>query len=432
MNKYSGLLALLFLPLTSKAELTDWIQPFSVVNTGDTAWVMVSAILVLFMTIPGLALFYAGMVRKKNILSVMVQSFAACSLIAVIWFVCGYSLAFTPNNAFIGGLDRLFLSGLNVFTEQELLTVYPGASSIPESVFMLFQMAFAIIAGAIMTGAFAERMKFSAVLLFIGLWTLLVYVPTAHWVWGIGGWLAEDGVLDYAGGTVIHVNAGVAGLCAALFLGKRIGYGKDAMPPYNLTLTLIGCAMLWIGWFGFNAGSALAADSRAGMAMVTTQISAATGALGWILCEVVGRHKPSALGLASGAVAGLVGITPAAGFVDAQSAVWIGLITSIFCFISVTKLKYKLGYDDSLDAFGIHGMGGIVGAALTGIFVSTDITGGGASVWTQVESVLITLVYSSVVSFALLWTMSKFMELRVAFDEERQGLDLISHGERLE
>ncbi|MEE3608427.1 ammonium transporter [Avibacterium paragallinarum] len=433
MKKFSGLLTLLCFPLTSHAALSGWVQPFSVISAGDTAWVMLSTILVLFMTIPGLALFYAGMVRKKNILSVMVQSFAACSLIAVIWFVCGYSLAFTPNNAFIGGLDRLFLHGLNVFTAQEQLTVYPGASTIPESVFMLFQMAFAIIAGAIMTGAFAERMKFSAVLIFVGLWTLLVYVPTAHWVWGIGGWLAEDGVLDYAGGTVIHINAGVAGLCAAMFIGKRIGYGKDAMPPYNLTLTLIGCAMLWIGWFGFNAGSALAADSRAGMAMVTTQISAAVGALAWILCEACYRHKPSALGLASGAVAGLVGITPAAGFVDAQSAVFIGFITCVICFFSVTKLKYKLGYDDSLDAFGIHGIGGIVGAVLTGIFVSADITGSeGASLWIQIESVLITLVYSSAVSFALLWGMSKFMTLRVERDEERQGLDLTSHGERLE
>ncbi|MCW9699051.1 MULTISPECIES: ammonium transporter [unclassified Avibacterium] len=431
MKKYSGLLMLLCFPLTAKA--VDWLQPFSVINTGDTAWMMLSTILVLFMTIPGLALFYAGMVRKKNILSVMVQSFAACSLIAVIWFVCGYSLAFTPNNAFIGGFDRLFLQGLNVLTSEEKLTVYPGASTIPESVFMLFQMAFAIIAGAIMTGAFAERMKFSAVLIFVGLWTLLVYVPTAHWVWGIGGWLAEDGVLDYAGGTVIHINAGVAGLCAAVFIGKRYGYGKEVMAPHNLTLTLIGCAMLWVGWFGFNAGSALAADSRAGMALATTQISAAVGALTWVLCEVVSKYKPSALGLASGAIAGLVGITPAAGFVLPQSAVWIGAITSVICFFTVTKLKYKLGYDDSLDAFGIHGMGGIAGAILTGIFVSSEVTGNNnASLWLQIESVIITLVYSSIISLLLLWIMNKCMDLRVTLDEERQGLDLISHGERLE
>ncbi|MGY6772414.1 ammonium transporter [Gallibacterium sp. ZY190522] len=430
MRKYRWLLA--FLPITAHAELTDWIQPISAISAGDTAWVMLAAILVLFMTIPGLALFYAGMVRKKNILATMVQSFAVCCLVAVIWLICGYSLVFTPNNAFIGGLDRLFLNGLNVFTEQEKLTIYPGAASIPESVFMVFQMAFAIIAGAIITGAFAERIKFSAVLVFVGIWTLLVYVPTAHWVWSIGGWLAEDGVLDYAGGTVIHINAGVAGLCAALFIGKRIGYGKDAMPPYNLTLTLIGCAMLWIGWFGFNAGSALAADSRAGMALATTQIAAAVAALTWMLCEVISKHKPSALGLASGAVAGLVGITPAAGFVSAQSAVWIGLITSVFCFIAVTKIKYKLGYDDSLDAFGIHGIGGIVGAILTGVFVSTDITGGDASILAQVESVLITLIYSSVMSVFILWVMSKFTDIRVSTDEERQGLDLVSHGERLE
>ncbi|KGQ31632.1 ammonia channel protein [Gallibacterium genomosp. 2] len=430
MKKYRWLLA--FLPITAHAELTDWIQPISAISAGDTAWVMLAAILVLFMTIPGLALFYAGMVRKKNILATMVQSFAVCCLVAVIWLVCGYSLAFTPNNAFIGGLDRLFLNRLNVFTEQEKLTIYPDAASIPESVFMVFQMAFAIIAGAIITGAFAERIKFSAVLFFVGIWTLLVYVPTAHWVWSIGGWLAEDGVLDYAGGTVIHINAGVAGLCAAIFIDKRIGYGKDAMPPYNLTLTLIGCAMLWIGWFGFNAGSALAADSRAGMALATTQIAAAVAALTWMLCEVISKHKPSALGLASGAVAGLVGITPAAGFVSAQSAVLIGLITSVFCFVAVTKIKYKLGYDDSLDAFGIHGIGGIVGAVLTGVFVSTDITGGDASVLAQVESVVITLIYSSVMSVIILWVMSKFTDIRVSTDEERQGLDLVSHGERLE
>lgn len=430
MKRYHWLMALL--PVTAHADLADWVQPTSVISAGDTAWVMLAAILVLFMTIPGLALFYAGMVRKKNILATMVQSFAVCCLVAVIWLVCGYSLAFTPNNAYIGGLDRLFLNGLNVFTEQGKLTVYPGAGSIPESAFVVFQMAFAIIAGAIITGAFAERIKFSAVLVFVGVWTLLVYVPTAHWVWSIGGWLAEDGVLDYAGGTVIHINAGVAGLCAALFIGKRIGYGKDAMPPYNLALTLIGCAMLWIGWFGFNAGSALAADSRAGMALATTQIAAAVAALTWMLCEVLSKHKPSALGLASGAVAGLVGITPAAGFVSAQSAVWIGLITSAVCFIAVTKIKYKLGYDDSLDAFGIHGIGGIAGAVLTGVFVSTDITGGDASVLAQIESVVITLIYSSVVSCLILWVMSLFMDIRVSADEERQGLDLISHGERLE
>ncbi|WP_075319906.1 ammonium transporter, partial [Histophilus somni] len=338
MKKFILLGLLLSFSSSSIAELSDWIKPISDISSGDTAWVMISAILVLFMTIPGLALFYGGMVRKKNVLSTMAQSFAVSGLIAVIWLCFGYSLSFTPNNAFIGGMDRFFLQGLNVFTEQKMLTVYPGAGTIPESVFMIFQMTFAIIAGAIITGATVERMKFSALLLFVGLWSLLIYVPTAHWVWGIGGWLVNDGVLDYAGGTVIHINAGVAGLVAAIVIGKRVGYRHEVMMPHNLVLTLIGTAMLQIGWFGFNAGSALAADARAGMALATTQISASVGALTWILVEVFCKHKPSALGLASGAVAGLVGITPAAGFVSVQSALFIGMITSAVCFVGVMKL----------------------------------------------------------------------------------------------
>lgn len=433
MKKIAALLSSLLTPgMVFASSEQSWLQPMSALSSGDTAWMMVATILVLFMTIPGLALFYAGMVRKKSVLATMVQSFAICGVVSILWMVCGYSLAFTDNNPFIGGLDRLFLSGMSVLTEQNQVSIYPGAATIPEAVFMLFQMAFAVIASAIITGAFAERIKFSALLCFVIVWTLLVYVPTAHWVWGINGWLASDGVLDYAGGTVIHINAGIAGLVASIVIGKRVGYGKEIMMPHNLVLTLIGTAMLWIGWFGFNAGSALAADARAGMAMATTQIAAATGAIGWILMEVLYKHKPSALGLASGAIAGLVGITPAAGFVNVQSALWIGLITSIICFWTATRLKYLLNYDDSLDAFGIHGVGGIVGAILTGVFVSEEITGGGASLFEQVKSVIITVIYSGLVSFAILWLIDRIIGLRVDRNEERQGLDLVLHGERIE
>lgn len=426
------LTALSAISFGASADTTDWLHPISEINAGDTTWVMVATILVLFMTIPGLALFYGGMVRKKNVLATMMASFASCCLIALIWVIFGYSFAFTPNNGFIGSTDRLFLHGLDLFSEEGKLTIYPGASSIPESVFMLFQMAFAIIAGAIITGAFAERMKFSALLAFVGLWSALIYVPTAHWVWGLDGWLASDGVLDYAGGTVIHINAGIAGLVAAMMIGKRVGYGREVMTPHNLVLTLIGTAMLWIGWFGFNAGSALAADARAGMALATTQVATVAAAFTWIIIEVILRHKPSALGLASGAIAGLVGITPAAGFVSVQSALFIGSITSAICFIAATKLKYWLGYDDTLDAFGIHGIGGIVGAILTGVFVSKDISGTDTTLWIQTESVLITIAYSAIGSFILLKLIDKTIGLRVEYEDERKGLDLVLHGERVE
>lgn len=426
------LTALSAVSFSASADTTDWLHPISEINAGDTTWVMVATILVLFMTIPGLALFYGGMVRKKNVLATMMASFASCCLIALIWVIFGYSFAFTPNNGFIGSTDRLFLHGLDLFSEEGKLTIYPGASSIPESVFMLFQMAFAIIAGAIITGAFAERMKFSALLAFVGLWSALIYVPTAHWIWGLDGWLASDGVLDYAGGTVIHINAGIAGLVAAIMIGKRVGYGREVMTPHNLVLTLIGTAMLWIGWFGFNAGSALAADARAGMALATTQVATVAAAFTWIIIEVILRHKPSALGLASGAIAGLVGITPAAGFVSVQSALFIGIITSAICFVAATKLKYWLGYDDTLDAFGIHGIGGIVGAILTGVFVSKDISGTDTTLWIQTESVLITIAYSAIGSFILLKLIDKTIGLRVEYEDERKGLDLVLHGERVE
>ncbi|MBN3859340.1 ammonium transporter [Neisseriaceae bacterium PsAf] len=414
------------------ANELSWKQPFSSIDSGDTAWILISAILVIFMTVPGIALFYAGMVRKKNILATMVQSFATAALVSLLWVIIGYSLAFTPGNGFIGGLDRLFLSGVNVWTDLKELTVHPNAGTIPESVFIVFQMAFAIISSAIITGAFAERMKFSALLWFIGIWVLLVYVPTAHWVWESGGWLAKHGVLDYAGGTVVHINAGVAGLIAAIVIGKRLGYGKEGMAPANLSLALMGTAILWFGWFGFNAGSAVSADGRAGMALLTTQVAAAVGGLTWISMERIFRQKPSALGMASGIVAGLVGITPATGFVNAQGAILIGILTAIPCYFMVTKIKHIFKYDDTLDAFGIHGVGGIIGAILTGVFYSQDISGATASIGAQIVGVLITVLYSAVISYLILLVLSKTIGIRVMRDDERQGLDISLHGERIE
>jgi Amt family ammonium transporter len=376
------------------------------------------------------------MVRKKNLLSTMMHSFSATALVSILWVVCGYSLAFTPGNALIGGLDRVFLNGMGLDLHQKTVTVAPNAGSIPEMVFMLFQMTFAIISTAIITGAFAERMKFSAMMLFSGLWMLLVYVPSAHWVWG-GGFMAANGVFDYAGGTVVHINAGIAALVAALMVGKRVGYGKEAMPPHNMALTLTGAAMLWVGWFGFNAGSAMAANASAGMAMAVTQISAAAGALSWLVCEKLAGHRPSALGLASGAVAGLVGITPAAGFVAPSGALAIGILTAIACYFSAVILKRKLGYDDSLDAFGIHGFGGLVGAILTGVFFSNPVFGGEASIGSQLliqtKEALTTVAYSAVASFLILKVVSVICGgLRVEKDVEREGLDLNIHGERVE
>ncbi len=425
--------AALFAPVLAMADGTaDWLQPVENLNAGDSAWMMISAALVLFMTLPGLALFYGGMARKKNVLSMMVQSFAVAALVSVLWMAVGYSIAFTPNNGFLGGFDRVFLRGMTFMAEDGKLTIYPGLKTIPESVFFFFQMTFAIISSAIITGAFAERMKFSAIMVFIALWVLMVYAPTAHWVWGSDGWLAKDGVLDYAGGTVVHINAGIAGLVGCVLVGKRLGYGKEHMAPHNLTLTLIGVGMLWVGWFGFNAGSAGAADGRAGMAMVTTQVATAGGALTWMLCEKVFGHKASALGLASGALSGLVGITPAAGFVAPVPALVIGILTAVVCYFSVTKLKIMLKYDDSMDAFGIHGIGGMVGAVLTGVFVSTTISGASVNWLAQIEGIGITVLYSGIVSLVLLKIIDKTMGLRVDADEERQGLDISSHGERIE
>ncbi|GAO36914.1 ammonia channel protein [Sulfuricella sp. T08] len=409
-------------------------------DSGNTAWMLTSTALVLFMTIPGLALFYGGMVRKKNVLATLMQSFSITALITVIWMIAGYSIAFRDGGPWLGGLDRLFLNGMG-------LNGMAGTDgqNIPESVFMMFQMTFAIITPALITGAFADRMKFSAMLWFMAIWSLAVYAPIAHWVWGtssdpaIQGWLVTKGVLDYAGGTVVHINAGIAGLVTAIVLGKRLGYGREPMAPHNLVLTVVGAAMLWVGWFGFNAGSAVAADGRAGMAMAVTQIGAAAAALSWMFAEWIGKGKPSVLGIASGAVAGLVAITPASGFVGPMGALIIGLVAGVSCFWGATSLKKMLGYDDSLDAFGVHGVGGIVGAILTGVFAVKEIggtagllEGNGGQVVTQLLGVGATVAYSLVMTFIILKVIDIAIGLRVSEEEEREGLDVALHGEHVE
>ncbi|MEM5296053.1 ammonium transporter [Burkholderia sp. JPY481] len=412
--------------------------PFSVdsskINSGDTAWMLTSTALVLFMTIPGLALFYGGMVRKKNVLATLMQSFAITCVVTIVWTVIGYSIAFTPGGSFIGGFSRVFMTGMNYIKGDKAttLTVSHLAPTIPETVYFVYQMTFAIITPALITGAFADRMKFSAMLVFMTLWSILVYSPIAHMVWEPSGWLASAGILDFAGGTVVHINAGIAGLVCCLVLGKRVGYGKEAMAPHNLTLTLIGGAMLWVGWFGFNAGSAVAADGRAGFAMFATQVATAAAALAWMFAEWAAKGKPSVLGIVSGAVAGLVAVTPASGFVGTVGALVIGIVAGVVCFWSATWLKHKLGYDDSLDAFGVHCVGGIVGAILTGVFAVKDIGGADGDVLLQLKGVATTLIYSGVVSFVLLKVIDAVMGLRVAEEEEREGLDLVLHGEAVE
>ncbi|SIO69153.1 ammonium transporter [Burkholderia sp. GAS332] len=412
--------------------------PFSVdsskINSGDTAWMLTSTALVLFMTIPGLALFYGGMVRKKSVLAILMQSFAITCLVSIIWVIVGYSLAFTPGNSFIGGFSRFFMAGMNYIhgDKATTLTVSHLAPTIPETVYVVYQMTFAIITPALITGAFADRMKFSAMLVFMTLWSILVYSPIAHMVWEPTGWLAAAGILDFAGGTVVHINAGIAALVCALVLGKRVGYGKEAMAPHNLTLTLIGGAMLWVGWFGFNAGSAVAADGRAGFAMFATQVATAAAALAWMFAEWATKGKPSVLGIVSGAVAGLVAITPASGFVGMTGSLVIGIAAGLICYWSATWLKHKLGYDDSLDAFGVHCIGGIVGALLTGVFAVKDIGGADGSVILQAKGVLTTLIYSGVVSFVLLKVIDMVMGIRVSEEDERVGLDVSLHGEAVE
>ncbi|WP_280923130.1 ammonium transporter [Paraburkholderia sp. LEh10] len=411
--------------------------PFSVdsskLSSGDAAWMLTSTALVLFMTIPGLALFYAGMVRKKNVLATVMQSFAITCIVTVIWTVIGYSLAFTPGGSFVGGFSRVMLHGMAYIKGDKAttLTVSHLAPTIPESVYFVYQMTFAIITPALITGAFADRMKFSAMLIFMTLWSIIVYSPIAHMVWEPTGWLASAGILDFAGGTVVHINAGIAGLVCCLVLGKRTGYGKDSMAPHNLVLTMIGASMLWVGWFGFNAGSAVAADGRAGFAMMTTQVATAMAALGWMFAEWIAKGKPSVLGIVSGALAGLVAITPASGFVGVGGALAIGLIAGVVCFWSATWLKHKMGYDDSLDPFGVHCIGGIVGAILTGVFAVKDIGGADGSLLLQSKGILFTLVYSGCVSFILLKIVDMVVGLRVTEEEERKGIDIALHGEHV-
>jgi Amt family ammonium transporter len=414
-------------------------------DSGDTAWMLTSMALVLMMTVPGLALFYAGMVRAKNALSVMMQCFAITCLVTVLWALYAYSLAFYGGvdataplsnlHNWMGDLSHAFMSGVTL--DPKAPSVYAGAPTIPETVYSMFQLTFAIITPALIVGAFAERMKFSAMLWFMGLWLTLVYAPIAHWVWG-GGWAANLGVKDFAGGTVVHINAGIAGLVAALVLGKRKGYPGTPMPPHNLLFTVTGASLLWVGWFGFNAGSAVAANGTAGMAMAVTQIATAAAALAWMFSEWISHGKPSALGIASGAVAGLVAITPASGFVGPMGAIAIGAAAGVGCYIASAKVKRVLGYDDSLDAFGVHAIGGIIGALLTGVFIDAALGGAGldkdvtmaAQVTKQAIGVMSTIVYDGVVSFVILKVLDILIGLRVTEEQETEGLDVALHDER--
>jgi len=428
------------------APTTPQVIGVDKINSGDTAWMLASTALVLLMTIPGLALFYGGMVRKKNVLATVMQSFAITCLVTVLWVIAGYSLAFMPGGSFIGSLDRLFLNGMLFQKDAGKISVSHLGLTIPESVYMTFQMTFAIITPALIAGAFADRMKFSAMLWFMGLWSLLIYSPIAHMMWEPSGYWAAKGVLDFAGGTVVHINAGTAGLVCALVLGKRIGYGKEAMAPHNLTFTMVGASLLWVGWFGFNAGSALEAGDVAALAFINTLVATAAAVLGWMTGEWMGKGKPSVLGIISGAVAGLVAITPASGFVLPGGALVIGLAAGVFCFWASTSLKRALGYDDSLDAFGVHAMGGFLGAVLTGVFAVGAISataeapggspglrdGNAGQVLTQLYGIAVVVVYDAVVSFIILKVLDAVIGLRVGEEAERDGLDLALHGETIQ
>ena len=412
-------------------------QDEPMLSAGDTAWMLTSTALVLLMTIPGVALFYGGLVRKKNVLATVMQSFAITALVTVIWFVIGYSLAFHGSgtcadqggiDCYVGDLSAAFMKGVGVDSL---------SGTIPETVFMMFQMTFAIITPALIFGAVADRMKFSAVLIYVTGWSILCYSPIAHWVWG-GGFLSQAGVLDFAGGTVVHINSGVAGLVACLMLGKRLGYKTENMAPHNLVLSVIGASLLWVGWFGFNAGSELAADGRAGMAMLVTQVATGAAALAWMFAEWVVHKKPSVLGAISGAVAGLVAITPASGFVDGMGALWIGIAAGLICAWAAIWLKKVLGYDDSLDTFAVHGIGGFVGAMLTGVFAVAAVGGDGArgaldgnvgQIWTQFYGCIFTILWTAIVTFVLLKIIDMVIGIRVTEDQEREGLDTSLHGE---
>jgi ammonium transporter, Amt family len=409
------------------------------IDGADTAWMMVATAIVLMMTIPGLALFYAGMVRKKNVLATMAQSLAATALVSILWVAFGYSLAFTGDGAWLGSADRLFLRGLGMDSISAL------ATSIPEALFMLYQMTFAIITVALVAGAVADRMRFSAFMLFSALWLAFVYVPIAHWVWG-GGFLGSAGLLDFAGGTVVHINAGVAGLTAALMLGPRRGYGTENLAPFDLSMAVVGMGLLWVGWFGFNGGSALGANSRAVMAMVSTHLAASAGALTWIALEWWVRGKPSVLGMVSGAVAGLGTITPASGFVLPWHSVVIGIAAGALCFYACTTIKHVYKYDDSLDVFGVHGVGGATGTLLCGVFATAALSvspatpagspglleGHPIQVLTQLYGIVVTTAWSGGITIVLLKIVGALMPLRASQEEERQGLDISLHGEALQ
>ncbi|WP_423837655.1 ammonium transporter [Variovorax terrae] len=418
-------------PAPAAAPTRPSLVPQDSLNAADTAWMMTSTALVLLMTLPGIALFYAGMVRKKNVLNTMACVVAIAALVSLLWFAVGYSWAFTPGSGWLGGSERLWFSGLDYMKEAGKVAVSHVAPNVPESVYAMFQLSFAIITAALVVGSFVERMRFSAMLWFIGMWTLFVYAPVAHWVWEPGGWLAKLGALDFAGGSVVHINAGVSGLVCAYFLGARRGYGREPFEPFNLGLTMAGAGLLWVGWFGFNAGSAVASDGRAGLAMAVTHIAAAAGAISWMLGEWVLRRRPSLLGLCSGLVAGLVAITPASGFVSPRSALVIGLVAGAACYWGATGLKRLLHADDSLDVFGVHGIGGIVGCLLTGVFASKTISGAEGSLFVQAVSAGAVMAYSLIMTSLLLWVTILIVGLRVDEQTELNGLDIGQHRERI-
>ncbi|MGB3918810.1 ammonium transporter [Thiothrix litoralis] len=438
MNIRLGLLMLVaLLGFSGIAMADDAVAAVPVPDKGDTAWMMLSTLLVILMIVPGVALFYGGLVRAKNMLSVLTQVMAIFCMIALLWAIYGYSLAFGDGgslNWMIGDFSKLFLAGI---TADSTAATFTDGVVIPELVFVSFQLTFAAITVALIVGGLAERVKFSALMVFGALWFTFSYLPITHMVWATGGYLFESGDLDFAGGTVVHINAGIAALVGAIVLGKRVGYGRDPMPPHNLPMTMIGASLLWVGWFGFNAGSNLEANGGAGLAFINTILATAAGGMAWMLTESLLRGKPSMLGVASGVVAGLVAVTPAAGLVGPMGAIALGAIAGAACLWGVTGLKKMFGYDDSLDVFGIHGLGGIIGAIGTGIFVSPALGGVGVDdytmmgqVFTQAKGVLLTVVWSGVVSFVLFKLIDMTMGLRVSEEDERQGLDTASHGER--
>jgi Amt family ammonium transporter len=407
------------------------LVPGERINGADTAWLLTATALVLLMTLPGIALFYAGMVRRKSVINTMASIAAITAVVSAHWFALAYSIAFTPGNGFAGGTMRFWFAGMDYVKETGQVAVSHVATNVPESVYAMFQLTFAIITASLVVGAVVERMRFSALLVFISLWTVLVYAPIAHWVWEPGGWLAQLGVLDFAGGSVVHINAGVTGLVCAYALGPRKGYGREAFEPYNLALTMCGAGLLWVGWFGFNAGSAVAADGRAGLAMLATHVAAAGGALGWMIGELVLRGRASLLGLCSGLVAGLVAVTPASGFVTPDSALLIGVVAGIVCYWGATGLKRLLQADDSLDVFGVHAVGGIVGSLLTGVLASKTVSGTTGNVLTQLVGVAAVFAYAAFASAVLLVVTRLLVGLRVDDGVEQGGLDVGLHSERI-